>query len=337
MEHVDRFHRQMLFQPIGEEGQQQLGRKHVVVVGCGALGSSISEMLVRAGIGKLTIIDRDYVEWTNLQRQHLFVEADAEKVRPKAIAAKERLQEINQQVEIEAIVIDANPDTLPPFVKQCDLLIDATDNFDTRFVINDFAHKYQVPWIFGACVGSSGMTFTIIPKKTPCLDCLLKVTPMFGATCDSVGVIGPAVQMVVSHQVTEGLKLLVKADQYVRSKLVLFDLWKNHYQMIDVSKAKNGQCSTCGHHPSYPTLQYKNQPKTEVLCGRDTVQIRGKKYDLAILAKRLKDFGHVHQNPFLVSVYVDSCRLVFFQDGRTFVHGTNSIEEAKSIYYQIVG
>ncbi|SER78476.1 adenylyltransferase and sulfurtransferase [Gracilibacillus ureilyticus] len=334
---MDRYHRQTLFQPIGPNGQDQLMKKHVLIVGCGALGSSIAEMLARAGIGKLTLIDRDYVDLTNLQRQHLFTEEDVADQTPKAIAVKEALKKINRHVKVDALVMDATANTLPQLVEKADLIMDATDNFDIRFILNDISHKYKTPWIFGACVGSSGMSFTIIPKHTPCLDCLLKITPMFGATCDSVGVIGPAVQMVVSHQVTEAMKILINAHDQLRSKLVLFDLWHNQFQMIDVSKAKDLSCKSCGENATYPSLQYENQAKTEVLCGRDTVQIRGKTYDFAMLAKKLQYFGTVTENPFLVSVETKDVRLVFFKDGRTFIHGTNSIKEAKKIYYQMVG
>ncbi|SFM38558.1 adenylyltransferase and sulfurtransferase [Gracilibacillus orientalis] len=337
MSDMNRYHRQMLFQGIGQEGQAQLLSKHVLIIGCGALGSSSAEILIRAGVGKITIIDRDYVEWTNLQRQHLFTEEDVHEQTPKAIAAARKLKKINSGINIHAVVMDATVENLTSYVQNADIVIDATDNFDTRFLINDLAHKYRKPWIFGACVGSSGMTFTIIPGQTPCLDCLLKVTPMFGATCDAVGVIGPAVQMVVTHQTTEALKLLVEAKSKINSKLIIFDLWNNHYQTIDVSRAKRANCSSCGVEPTYPSLTYHGRTKTEVLCGRDTVQIRGKQYSLKMLESKLTQYGEVQANPFLVSVDIDEKRLVFFQDGRTFVHGTHSIEDAKKLYYQIVG
>ncbi|WP_163579331.1 ThiF family adenylyltransferase [Gracilibacillus saliphilus] len=333
----NRYHRQTLFQGIGHEGQAHLLSKHVLIIGCGALGSSSAEMLTRSGVGNITIIDRDYVEWTNLQRQHLFTEDDVHQQTPKAIAAASKLKKINSEIDIRPVVIDATAENLAFYVQQANIVIDATDNFDTRFLINDLAHKYRKPCIFGACVGSSGMTFTIIPGQTPCLDCLLKVTPMFGATCDAVGVIGPAVQMVVTHQTTEALKLLIEAKHKINSKLIIFDLWNNHYQTIDVSRAKRTNCTSCGQAPTYPHLSYHDRTKTEVLCGRDTVQIRGKQYPLEMLESKLASYGEVQANPFLVSVDIDEKRLVFFQDGRTFVHGTNSIEDAKKLYYQIVG
>lgn len=337
MTNVNRYHRQTLFHGIGEKGQKALSEKHVLILGCGALGTSIAEMLVRAGVGYLTIIDRDYVELTNLQRQHLFTEEDVASRTPKVVAAEKQLRKINSNMTIQALVMDATADNLPHYLDRADLIMDATDNLDTRFLLNDLAHKFQIPWIFGACVGSSGMSFTIIPGKTPCLDCLLKISPMFGATCDTVGVIGPAVQMVVTHQVTEAMKLLVEVEEKVNSNLVYFDLWNNHYQTMDVTRAKQENCNSCGKHPTYPTLSFDHQMKTEVLCGRDTVQIRGKKYPLESLEEKLLPYGKVQANPFLVSVDMDNKRLVFFHDGRTFVHGTNSIEAAKKIYYQIVG
>ncbi|GAE93979.1 sulfur carrier protein adenylyltransferase ThiF [Gracilibacillus boraciitolerans JCM 21714] len=338
MTDITRYHRQTLFHPIGEVGQEKLANKHVLLIGCGALGSSAAEMLARAGIGELTLIDRDYVELTNLQRQHLFTEEDVKNKIPKVIAAVNKLQVINSEITINSVVMDATADNLADYIKKADLIIDATDNFDTRFVINDLAHKYRVPWIFGACVGSSGMTFTIIPGQTPCLNCLLKVTPVFGATCDAIGVIGPAVQMVVTHQVTEAIKILIDDTKHIRSQLIIFDLWNNHYQSIDVSRSKQANCTSCGGElPTFPSLSYQNQTKSEVLCGRDTVQIRGKQYSLGDLASMLSKYGEVQTNAFLVSVVIDSMRLVFFHDGRTFVHGTSSIEEAKKLYYQVIG
>jgi molybdopterin-synthase adenylyltransferase len=337
--HTDlgRYHRQMMFQHIGDSGQEKLLEKNVLIVGCGALGSSIAEMLVRAGVGNLTIIDRDYVDLTNLQRQHLFTEEDVENHTPKVIAAKQQLNKINSQVNIEAVVLDANPNSLEPYLNNIDLVMDATDNFDIRFVINDLCQKYEIPWIFGACVGSAGMSYTILPKKTPCMDCLLKVTPMFGATCDAVGVIGPAVQVVVSFQVTEALKLLVEANDKLRTTLILFDLWQNQFQSIDVTKAKDANCKSCGDNQIYPSLDYANQQKVAVLCGRDTVQIRGKQFELNELAIHVQKFGEMVMNPFLIRLKLEEHEMVFFQDGRVFVHGTNSIASAKKLYYQIVG
>lgn len=333
-----RYSRQVLFKPIGKAGQEKISQKHVMILGCGALGTANAENLVRAGIGKLTIIDRDYVEQSNLQRQQLFTDKDASNQVPKVIAAKEKLNAINPEVEIEARILDATGENLGPLLQDVDILIDATDNFDIRLIMNDFIHHYKIPWIFGSCVGSTGMSYTVLPGETPCLACILDTTTMSGATCDSVGIIAPAVQMVVAHQTTEALKLLAEDKQALRSKLVMFDLWNNQYQQINVDPAKKMSCPTCGAQPTYPGLNYHTRTKTEVLCGRNTVQIRAnREVVLADLANRLRKIGQVNVNDFLVSLHYDTYRVVIFRDGRAFIHGTDSIQEAKKIYYQLVG
>lgn len=224
----DRYSRQELFQPIGIKGQQKLSQKHVLIIGAGALGTGSSEALVRAGVGRITIVDRDYVEWSNLQRQQLYTEDDAAQRIPKAIAAENRLRQINSEVNIRALVTDVTTEEIESLVDGVDLIMDATDNFDTRLLINDASQKYQIPWVYGALVGSYGLTYTILPGKTPCLSCLLETVPLGGATCDTVGVISPAVQMVVAYQTAEALKILVEDFDAVRPTLLSFDLWTNH-------------------------------------------------------------------------------------------------------------
>ncbi|WP_035511127.1 MoeB/ThiF family adenylyltransferase [Halobacillus karajensis] len=335
----ERYARQQLFKPIGEKGQAQLQEAHVLLIGAGALGTSSSEQLVRAGVGKITIIDRDYVEVSNLQRQQLFTEKDVEERIPKAIATKQRLQEINSGIDITAIVEDVQIEEIERYSNGVDLIIDGTDNFETRMLINDFAQKYRIPWIYGGCVGSNGMSYTIIPGKTPCLSCLLSSVPMGGATCDTVGVISPAVQMVTSHQVTEALKILVSDETSLRKGLMIFDLWKNDYSIIKTDRIQKNDCFSCGEAPSYPYLSGEKMTKTAVLCGRDTVQIRPgikEKRDLEKL-KKLLPKGEIKENPFLLSFKSPEYRMVFFRDGRVLIHGTKDIKEAKSIYHKIVG
>ncbi|MDQ0215310.1 adenylyltransferase/sulfurtransferase [Oikeobacillus pervagus] len=338
---MERYSRQILFPPIGEEGQLQLARKHVLIVGAGALGSSIAEMLVRSGVGKLTMIDRDYVEASNLQRQHLFSEEDAEMRWPKAVAAEKRLSEINSSVEIEAIVGDADAVKLEQLAPTIDLIMDGTDNFETRFVINDISQKYKIPWVYGGCVGSYGMSYTIIPGKTPCLQCLLKNIPMQGMTCDTVGVISPAVQMVTSYQTAEALKILTGHTEEVRPTFVSFDLWRNEHIAIKAGGLKSEDCLSCGSHPQYPFLSYETKTKTAVLCGRNTVQIRppkGTTYSLQQLALRWKKAGfEVNGNPYLLSVKTDDGHMILFQDGRALIHGTNDEIKAKKIYQSLIG
>ena len=338
---MERYSRQILFTPIGEQGQRNIREKHVLVIGAGALGTGNAEALVRAGIGKLTIVDRDYVEWSNLQRQQLYSEEDAKEKLPKAMAAKTRLEAVNSEVVIEAHVLDVTPDVMEQLMDQVDLIIDATDNFDIRFIINDIAHKYNIPWIYGACVGSYGLSYTIIPGETPCLQCLLKAVPLGGATCDTVGIISPAVQMVVAHQVSEAMKLLSGDNGALRNKLVSFDLWKNQYVTLNVSKMKSTDCLTCGEKPTYPYLEYENQTKTAVLCGRDSVQIRPAKVtqrNLEDIEKALtSQHVKVDRNPFLLSCELEGHRIVLFQDGRALIHGTKEIAKAKTLYHRYFG
>ncbi|PEC85825.1 thiazole biosynthesis adenylyltransferase ThiF [Bacillus cereus] len=337
----NRYSRQELFAPIGEEGQQKIREKHVLIIGAGALGSANAEMFVRAGVGTVTIVDRDYVDWSNLQRQQLYAESDVENNLPKAVAAKKRLEEINREVRVEALVQDVTAEELEELVTNVDVMIDATDNFETRFIVNDIAQKYSIPWVYGACVGSYGLSYTILPSKTPCLSCLLQSIPLGGATCDTAGIISPAVSLVVSHQVTEALKLLVEDYESLRDGLVSFDVWKNEYSCMNVQKLRKHNCPSCGKNALYPYLNKENTSKTAVLCGRNTVQIRPphkgemdfEQYK-GLLEGRVTD---LNVNPYLLSFSVEEKRLVAFKDGRVLVHGTKDISEAKTIYHRYFG
>jgi sulfur carrier protein ThiS adenylyltransferase len=336
----DRYSRQELFAKIGPKGQLKLSGKHVLLIGAGALGTGNAEALVRAGVGKITIVDRDYVEWSNLQRQVLYTERDAKEKIPKAIAAKNRLELVNSEVRIEGLVMDVTVQELELLVHGIDLIIDATDNFETRLLINDISQKYRIPWIYGACVGSYGLTYTILPGITPCLNCMLESVPLGGATCDTVGIISPAVQMVVSYQTAEALKILVGDWDALRKTLVSFDLWNNQYSSVKIDKIRKGNCRSCGDTPTYPFLDYANQTKTAVLCGRETVQIRPPERlerNLEDLEKVLAPHGAVARNPFLLSFKTGACRLAIFADGRVLVHGTKDIAEAKSLYHRYLG
>ncbi|MGJ7036020.1 MoeB/ThiF family adenylyltransferase [Anoxybacillus eryuanensis] len=338
---MNRYSRQQLFAPIGEKGQQYIRKKHVLIIGAGALGAANAETLVRAGVGKVTIVDRDYVEWSNLQRQQLYTEDDATKRLPKAIAASVHLQEINSDVVVEPIVADADARVLDHLVacERPDVIIDSTDNFDVRMIINDISQKYDVPWIYGACVGSYGLSYVIIPNETPCLRCLLEEVPLGVATCDTAGIISPVVHMVVAHQTAEALKICVHAP--VNRKLVSFDIWNGQYRMIDVQKLKKDNCPSCGETRTYPALQYENETKFAVLCGRETVQIRPvqrREREWTRLMSFLQQQGiRVEQNEYLLSFTIHPHRFVVFSDGRVFIHGTNDVQEAKRLYYQYLG
>jgi len=337
----DRYSRQILFSPIGKSGQEKLRSKHVLMIGAGALGSGNGEVLTRAGIGKLTIIDRDYVEASNLQRQQLYTEEDVREKLPKAVAAEKRLGAINSDVSIVSIVGDATPEMLEDLMGDVDLILDATDNFETRMAINDLSQKHQIPWIYGACVGSYGMSFTIIPGKTPCLNCLLKKIPIQGMTCDTGGIIGPAVQMVIAHQSAEALKILVEDWDSVRDTFTSFDLWRNQYTSMKMGRAKDEGCLSCGTSREYPYLEKDNLSRSTVLCGRDTVQIRPPRQsaiDLSDLANRLATLQYeVKANPYLLSVEMGEQRVVIFKDGRGLVHGTKDMSQARSIYQKLLG
>lgn len=335
---MERYSRQMLFQPIGETGQRKLAEKHVLIIGLGTLGTQSSETLARAGVGKLTIVDRDYIEWSNLQRQQLYVEEDARKRTPKAVAAAERLRAINSEIDIVSHIVDVTPEELEELVIGVDLILDATDNFDIRMMMNDIAVKHHIPWIYGSCVGSYGMSFTILPGETPCLHCLLETVPIGGPTCDTAGIINPAASQVVIHQTTEALKILTDNEKDLRGKLISFDVWTNQVVQMNVSSIKKADCPSCGEGRTYPFLTFDEQVKTAVLCGRQSVQIRPPKKqarDLGKLAAQLeKTGGKVEVNPFLVSFSIGEERMVMFQDGRALIHGTNDIEKAKTLYHR---
>ena len=337
----ERYSRQTLFAPIGKVGQEKLIKAHVLVIGAGALGTNTTELLVRAGIGKLTIIDRDYVEWSNLQRQQLYTEEDAATRLPKAVAAENRLRQLNSECEIEGIVADVGPVELEHYCHHVDLIIDATDNFETRMLINDVSQKYKIPWIYGGCTGSYGVSFTVIPSLTPCLSCLLGTLPMTGETCDTVGVISPAVQIVTAHQVAEALKILVGDFKALRGTLLYFDIWKNEHASINVAAMKKDDCLSCGHGPIYPFLNGEHQTRTAVLCGRESVQIRpadAHERDLEALAEQLNRVGEkVEANPYLINSVVEGYRMVIFRDGRALIHGTKDLVMAKSLYNRYIG
>ncbi|AUD21724.1 MULTISPECIES: molybdopterin-synthase adenylyltransferase MoeB [Bacillus cereus group] len=337
---AERYSRQQLFKPIGDRGQEKIRNKHVLIVGAGALGSANAESFVRAGIGKLTIIDRDYVEWSNLQRQQLYSEQDVREKLPKAIAAKNRLEKLNSEVQIHAFVMDACVENLEGLLENVDVIIDATDNFDIRFIINDLSQKHNIPWVYGSCVGSYGMSYTIIPQETPCLHCVLKNVPVTGVTCDTAGIISPTVQIVAAYQVAEALKILVEDFAAIRKTFFMFDIWSNQNHFIKLGKIKTDDCPSCGLNRTYPYLSYENQTKVAVLCGRNTVQIRtveSRQYNFDDIEKVLNKLGKVDRNPYLLSCQLDEYRVVIFRDGRVFIHGTNDILKAKQLYYRVFG
>lgn len=336
----ERYSRQILFREIGVEGQAKLLNSRVLLVGCGALGASHAEMLARAGVGNIRIVDRDFVEFTNLQRQTLFGETDAKERLPKAIAARQRLAEVNSGIEIEAIVADVNRSNVEDFIKDCDLILDGTDNFQTRYLVNDACVKHSKTWIYGAAVAGYGATMTIIPKETPCLRCIFEEMPDAGSapTCDTAGVIMPIISTVSSIQIAEALKILTGNFDKLHQSLMQIDVWQNDWRKIKLSKP-NPDCETCSKR-NFALLEAGEHEQFTTLCGRDAVQIlppRPAQIDLAELAGRLKNVGDVKHNEYLIRLAVDGYELTIFRDARAIVRGTGDAAKARSIYARYVG
>jgi molybdopterin/thiamine biosynthesis adenylyltransferase len=335
-----RYSRQVLFDGIGRDGQARICAARVVLVGCGALGTVQASLLVRAGVGRLRIIDRDFVEESNLQRQVLFDEEDVRALLPKAVAAERKLRPVNSLVQVEGLVEDLNAATIDRLLQGFDLIVDATDNFDARFLLNDFAVKTGVPWIYGACVGSYGLTFPILPGETACLRCVFESAPPPGLSpsCDTAGVIGPIVGAIASLQAAEALKILAARRDRVSRRMTVIDLWDNRHDAIDLPP-RDPACPCCGRR-EFPYLEGSLGADTTTLCGRDSVQIRrrdGGRIDLDGLAGRLAAFGAIERNRFLVRVTIDGHPLTVFADGRAIVGGTSDPAVAKSIYARYVG
>ncbi|MBU6392527.1 MAG: ThiF family adenylyltransferase [Planctomycetes bacterium] len=331
-----------MFYGIGREGQKILEEKTAVLVGCGALGCTSANLLVRSGIQCLKIIDRDYIEESNLQRQSLFDEEDISKNLPKAVAAQKKLQKVNSQIQIEAIVADLSPSTLESILKNANVVIDGTDNFETRFLINDYCVKEGIPWIYGACIGSIGLTMNIIPSKTPCLRCVLESIPPVGATetCDTEGIIAPIASMIASIQAAEALKILTENYDALNKGLVKIDLWLNEIKKLHTEDIREkSDCITCKQH-HYEFLSKDRYSTTTSLCGRNAVQIlhpNGSKLDLEKLAARLEHVGEVSFNSFLLRLKLDKYELTVFPDGRSIVTGTNDASVAKGLYAKYIG
>ena len=321
-------------------GQEKLLNSRVLLIGCGALGASHAEMLARAGVGKLRIVDRDFVEYTNLQRQTLFSESDAEERTPKAVAAKNRIGQINSGIEVEAIIADVNHSNIESLIDGCDLVLDGTDNFQVRYLLNDACIKHGKTWIYGAAVSSYGTTMTIIPGETPCLRCIFEEVPDAGSspTCDTAGVIMPIIATVSATQVSEALKILVGDTGSLHRSIMQFDVWQNDWRKIKLSKP-NPDCKTCGQHV-YEFLDSETPEFSAVLCGRDAVQIAPPKpaaIDLKSLAEKLQALGDVKQNEYLVRFISGKNEMTVFADGRAIVKGTDDISVARSMYAKFIG
>lgn len=333
----DRFSRQILFREIGETGQHLLAQSRVAIVGCGALGSMQAELLARAGVGFLRLIDRDYVEWSNLQRQALYDEKDAEESRPKAVAAADRLRVINSTIDIEPVVSDLTPEIADDLLADVHLIMDGTDNFETRFLINDFAIKNNIPWIYGAAVGSYGLKMPVLPGKTCCLRCLMPEPPEgVHLSCETAGVLGPATTTIAALQTADALMILTSHIEQLSQRLTVVDVWSGDIQQMP-QPAANPDCPACGHGEYSYLTGAKRIPIA--LCGRNAVQIYGqdRHLDLQELARRIKPLGMVKVNEFALRTQIDHFDITVFADGRAIMKGTTDVGVARGLYAHYIG
>jgi molybdopterin-synthase adenylyltransferase len=338
---TSRYARQMRFGGIGIEGQRKLLDSRALVVGCGALGSVIANTLARAGVGKLRIVDRDFLELNNLQRQVLYDEGDVAAGLPKAIAARNRLTAINSTIEIEAVVADVDHTNIERLLDGVGCLIDGTDNFETRFLLNDAAVKLGVPWVYGGCLGAEGQTLTIVPGQTPCLRCLMPEPPPPGTTptCDSAGIVGTIIGVVASIEANEALKILSGNPEAISRVWTILDLWDNTVRQIKLDSARAPDCPCCARR-EFPWLAGQRGSHTAVLCGRNSVQLSfpGRSaVPLDQLESKLAAVGQVSRNKYLVRATIGPYNVTVFPDGRAVIGGTEDIAEAKSVYAKYVG
>jgi len=336
----ERYSRQILFPGIGQAGQQQLAQSHAVIIGCGALGAMHAEMLARAGVGRLRLIDRDFIEESNLHRQIMFEERDVTDRLPKAVAAAARVNRINSEVQAEAVVKDVNYTNIEELIRDADVALDGTDNFEARFLINDAAVKLDKPWVYGAAVSSYGVQMTIRPRITPCLRCVFPEMPAPGTspTCDTAGVILPIIATVASHQVSEALKILTGQVEKLHGSLLQFDLWQNTSTRLNL-RERSEDCPAC-RHGRYDFLTARGGQLVTTLCGRNAVQISpstAARVDFAKLNEQMRDAGEVSYNRFLLKFKSGEHEITVFPDARCIIKGTDDPNVARSIYARYIG
>lgn len=331
-----RYAKQIKVSHFGEEGQKKLKNSHVAIVGVGALGCIVAEQLTRAGVGKLTLIDRDFVELSNLQRQQLYTEQDVISYMPKSIAACDRLKSINSTITINPIVSHLNSNNINQCLDEAELIIDATDNLSTRYLINEYAVREKKAWIHGAVASTYGRMLFIRPGETPCFNCLYPITPELDGldTCDTVGVLSSIVNIIGSLQVTEALKWLIDKKDCIASQLIEFDVWNHQLLKIDVHHAMQANCPVCVHKQYKYLGQHISEPKTAILCGRNTVQVVYAKLNQHTFEHYVQKFSEkfeIMRNKYLCKVTYKSNIITFFPDGRCLIQGTDNIEEAETI------
>ncbi|MFB3814134.1 MAG: ThiF family adenylyltransferase [Terriglobales bacterium] len=333
----ERYSRQVLFRAIGREGQQKLAAARIAIVGCGATGSALLSLLARAGVGTLRVIDRDYVEPSNLQRQTLFDESDAAESLPKAVAAARRVAGFNSDIAVEPQVADLTPDNIDQLLGGFPLVLDGTDNFETRYLINDYAIDRRVPWIYSAAVGSYGVTMNVLPGETACLACIFPESPRGTVeTCDTAGILNSAVNLIASVAATEALKLLVGAREQVRRTMLSYDVWWNDRAEV-ATGAPRPDCRCCG-QSDFIHLAGEGRPHI-TLCGRNSVQIheRERPIDFAEMTRRLQPHGTVRHNEFVLKFWREPFEMTLFPDGRAIIKGTSDTGVARSLYARFVG
>ena len=336
---MERYARQILLPGIGEAGQRKLLRAKGVIIGCGALGTVIANTLARAGVGRIVIADRDFIELNNLQRQILFDEEDIARGLPKAVAAAEKLRRVNSSIRIEAVVADVHFGNIETLIKGADIVLDGTDNFETRYLINDACVRNDIPWIYGGVIAGHGMSMTIVPHKTPCLRCLFTDVPPPGMmeTCDTAGVLGPIVGAIASVESAEAIKLLTGQGR-LNEGLITVDLWENVFETIALPTRTEG-CPACG-AGNYEFLSAREGTHTTILCGHNAVQVSVRsavRIDFAELARRLAPVGRVSFNEFMLRLTADGHEMTVFPDARAIVKGTTDESLAKTLYAKYVG
>ncbi len=334
---VGRYHRQEIFYPIGPVGQKKLQQSRVCIIGIGALGTSIANNLARAGVGYLRLVDRDIVELTNLQRQVLFTEKDAEEMIPKAEAAKAHLQEINSEIEYDAMVVDVNPYNIEKIISGVDLVVDGLDNLETRYLINEACQKNNVRWVYGGAVGSGGMCMNILPGEGPCLHCLLGSLPEDGTyeTCDTIGVISPITNIVASYESAEAMKILVGSES-VSHQLIAMDAWDCYTDFVEVDV--DPECPVCGKH-QYTLLEHKQKNYTASLCGHDAYQVTPTDdgtFDYDAVVELLQAEGEVKRNRFFTIFKNDEADFKLFPDGRAIINGVSTGDKAQEIFAKYI-
>jgi adenylyltransferase/sulfurtransferase len=339
---LERYSRQMRFAGIGSDGQRRLLESHVTLCGCGALGTVLANVLVRAGVGHLRVVDRDFIETHNLQRQVLFDEHDVAENLPKAEAAARKLSAINSSVHVEPVVTDIDRTNILELVKDADVILDGTDNFEVRYLINDAAVKLGKPWVYGGSIGSHGQTMTILPGETPCLRCVFEAAPGPGeaATCETAGVLSPIVNIIASFQATEALKLLAGRRDRINRELVYVDVWDNLLRRIKIAPLLGKVDCPCCQRRRFEWLEGEQGSHTTSLCGRNAVQVAHRtatRLNFEDLARHLETVGEVSYNRFLLRFVADGHEFTVFPDGRAIIKGTSDVDRARTLYAKYIG